>query len=325
MFEAVGLPGPDGAVYAALVGHPYASAAELGLSCGLAPGQVGRSLARLARDGMASRTGGRPARFLAAAPDVAIGSLIGHQEEVLRQTRSAVHGLMETYREASRYTHPAHSVEVLTGRETIGHRVNQLQEGAREQIRGFDRPPYLEDPGANLGRTRRRLREGIGYRIIYDRAAVAWPGRLESDILVSCGEGEQARVRPELPMKMVLADARQAVIPIGAQEHVVEAAYVIHPSSLLDALVALFEGEWERAVPVQATAAGAAGAEGHGPGEDGRRLLALLASGLTDEGIARALGWSYRTTQRRLQALMRELDAGTRFQAGMAARDRGWL
>ena len=330
MFEAVGLSEPDGTVYAALVANPRASAAELGRICGLSASRVGRSLARLVRDGMASRLVGRTAHFVAAAPDVAIGSLIGHREEALRQARSAVHGLMDSYREASRYSHPSQSVEVLTGRENIGNRVNQLQEGAMEQVCGFDRPPYVEDPGTNIGRARRRLREGIGYRVIYDRAAVVWPGRLENDILVGCVEGERARVRPELPMKMIMADARQAVIPIGAEEHVVEAAYVIHPSSLLDALITLFEAEWERAVPVQADPADPAGTKeaaggGRLPDDDTRRLLALLASGLTDEGIARSLGWSFRTTQRRLQRLMRELDVTTRFQAGMAARSRGWL
>jgi DNA-binding Lrp family transcriptional regulator len=331
MFEAVGLSEPDGAVYTALVANPNASAAELGRICGLSAPQVGRSLARLVRDGMASRLAGRIAHFVAAAPDVAIGSLIGHREEALRQARSAVHGLMDTYREASRRTHPSQPVEVLTGRANIGNRVNQLHEGALDQVRGFDRPPYIEDPGAGRGRGRRRLREGIGYRVIYDRTAVAWPGRLEQDILVGCGEGEQARVRPELPMKMIMADASQAVIPIGAEDQVMEAAYVIHPSSLLDALITLFEAEWARAVPVQAdstvesVAPATPGEEGYLPDADTRRLLALLATGLTDEGIARTLGWSFRTTQRRLQRLMRDLDATTRFQAGMAARSRGWL
>ena len=330
MLDAVGLPEPDGAVYAALVAHPNAGAAELARVCDLPVSLAGRSLARLVREGLASRTSRRVPTFVAAAPDVVIGSLIGHQEEALRQARSTMHTLMETYRETSRFTHPALSVEVLTGRENISHRVNQLQEGARHQVRGFDRPPYLSDPGENLGRTRRRLREGISYRIIYDRVAVSWPHRMENDILIGLAEGEHARVRPELPMKMIMADARQAVIPVGAQENIVEAAYVIHPSSLLDALITLFEAEWERGVPVLPAPAGAGGVGGADRGSSGldetsRRLLALLAAGLTDEAISRSLGWSFRTTQRRLQALMRELGATTRFQAGMTAKERGWL
>jgi DNA-binding NarL/FixJ family response regulator len=59
--------------------------------------------------------------------------------------------------------------------------------------------------------------------------------------------------------------------------------------------------------------------------EEARNLLMLLASGLTDQGIARSLGWSIRTTQRRIHALMDDLGASTRFQMGMSATTRGWL
>jgi DNA-binding NarL/FixJ family response regulator len=54
-------------------------------------------------------------------------------------------------------------------------------------------------------------------------------------------------------------------------------------------------------------------------------LIALLAAGMTDAAIARSLSWSMRTTQRRMRQLMDDLGVSTRFQAGAAARDRGWL
>jgi malate dehydrogenase (oxaloacetate-decarboxylating) len=47
--------------------------------------------------------------------------------------------------------------------------------------------------------------------------------------------------------------------------------------------------------------------------------------GLTDSAIARAEGWSERTTQRRIQRLMSTLGATTRFQAAALAARRGWL
>ncbi|MEH1126371.1 helix-turn-helix domain-containing protein [Micromonospora sp. CPCC 206061] len=53
-------------------------------------------------------------------------------------------------------------------------------------------------------------------------------------------------------------------------------------------------------------------------------LLGLLAAGLTDEAIARTLGVSLRTIQRRIHDLLLELGVTTRFQAGLAARERGW-
>jgi DNA-binding NarL/FixJ family response regulator len=50
----------------------------------------------------------------------------------------------------------------------------------------------------------------------------------------------------------------------------------------------------------------------------------LLASGMKDEAIAHHLGWSHRTTRRRIATLMASLNADTRFQAGLyAARQAG--
>ncbi|GAA1271352.1 hypothetical protein GCM10009665_69480 [Kitasatospora nipponensis] len=322
-FGALGLSVPDGQIYTALVAAPQSTAAELAERCGLTVQQSGKALSRLAQQGMATRAPVERDRYLAVAPDVAIGTLIGHREAELRSARAEMHRLMDAFREASRFTDPARSVEVLTGGEAISQRLAHLQDTTVQQVRGFDCPPYVQDAAANLTRQRKRLKEGVRFRTVYDREAVAWPGRLENEILVGALDGEEARVRTTLPMKMIMSDDRMAIIPISVGDSVLDAAYVIHPSALLQALDGLFEAEWDRAVPLQATLG-----NGAGPGEpeaDQRKMLGLLAAGLTDESIARSLGWSARTTQRRLQSLMRELGATTRFQAGMAARERGWL
>ncbi|MER5640270.1 helix-turn-helix domain-containing protein [Kitasatospora sp. NPDC002227] len=321
-FGVLGLGKPDGQVYAALVVAPQSTAEELAEQCGLTVEQGRAALDRLADQGMATRAPVDRERYLAVAPDVAIGTLIGHREAQLRTARAEMHRLMDAFREASRFTDPAHSVEVLSGGEAIAQRLEHLTETAEYQVRGFDCPPYIQDPVANLPRQRQRLKAGVRFRTVFDKEAVAWPGRLEKEILVGVADGEEARVRPVLPMKMMMADDRMAIIPISVGDAVLDAAYVIHPSALLQALDGLFEAEWERAVPLQAAIGGTAE---QGPEADHRKLLGLLAAGLTDESIARSLGWSARTTQRRLQALMRELGATTRFQAGMAARERGWL
>ena len=53
-------------------------------------------------------------------------------------------------------------------------------------------------------------------------------------------------------MKMMLCDDRSALIPVATagSGYSIDAAYLIGPSSLLDALSALFESMWQRAVPV---------------------------------------------------------------------------
>ncbi|OKI48899.1 helix-turn-helix domain-containing protein [Micromonospora sp. CB01531] len=323
MFEALGLAPPESAVYVAAVSNPRASADELAATARLSRAQTGRALVRLTELGMVSRLPGRPVRYLAAPPDAAIGELIAGVESKLWQARDAGQALMETHRAASRYTHPEQSLEVLIGQDNIGRRVAHIHHSAKTQLRGFDKPPYVTPPpGAKLADEGQRLRQGVLYRAIYTPQAVAWPGRLRGDILGGMRQGGKARVRPNLPLKMLVADDRMAVIPISSSDQNVGVAYVIHRSSLLDALITLFEAEWDRATPLSVD--GLADDAG-GPDEETSELLTLLASGLTDQGIARSLGWSTRTTQRRIHALMEELGAATRFQLGMTAKARGWL
>jgi sugar-specific transcriptional regulator TrmB/DNA-binding CsgD family transcriptional regulator len=328
-FGALGLSPAESQLYATLVRHPRGSLGELAEQSGLSSPHATAALSRIVASGMAHRIPGHPARYLAVAPEVALGELMSSREQELRAARTAMHQLAEIYRAASRFTHPAELIEVVTGTENIVNRVAQVQAGAREQVRGFDKPPYLQPPGENYEPEERRLTEGIRYRVIYDRDAVAVPGRLAADILPATARGERSRVKARLPMKMFLADDQFAVIPITSSAQVVDAAYVVHPCALLDALSTLFEVEWAAAVPIEQAAAllddRVDPASEGAPPADAAAVLALLAAGQTDAGIARAMGWSARTTQRRLQHLMAELGATTRFQAGLAASARGWI
>ena len=72
-----------------------------------------------------------------------------------------------------------------------------------------------------------------------------------------------------------------------------------------------------------ATGPAAAGSHVLDPACD-REIVLLLAAGATDETIARRLGISARTVQRRVHALMEHLGVRTRFQAGVQAALRHW-
>lgn len=89
---------------------------------------------------------------------------------------------------------------------------------------------------------------------------------------------------------------------------------LIRTSALLDALYMFFEMVWDRATPLLLDGSRpGAGPEADGTADD---LTPLLAAGLTDEAIARQLGISRRTLQRRIQALMDTLNVRSRYQAG---------
>ncbi|MGW2957805.1 TrmB family transcriptional regulator [Streptomyces sp. NPDC001220] len=318
-------------VYVALVRQPRCTSSELADVCGMPATTVGRLLSKLVKGGLAVQDTGRPPRFTATPPDVAVTALIDRREHQLKEARALVQRLAETHREAARISHPDMAVELLTSREHISAAVHRLTVDARHQVRAFDRPPYVDGPGSNLDRQLQQQRRGVIHRVIYDREAVAWPGRLNNDIVPSMKAGEQARVHAELPLKLVISDDRAAVLPFSLGPGGQSVAYLVHRSPVLVALESLFEAQWERAMPLSdapvppGDATTTAESEDAEPTEETRSLLALLASGLSDTAIARAQGWSERTTQRRVHQLMCQLGASTRFQAGLTATRRGWL
>jgi DNA-binding NarL/FixJ family response regulator len=130
-------------------------------------------------------------------------------------------------------------------------------------------------------------------------------------------DGEHARLG-QVPVKLAVADARTAMLPlVSDQDRAVESALVVHPSALLDALVGLFETLWKAAVPLRLSTGGLEPEARPQPSD--AEVLALLAAGMKDEAIARQLGLSPRTVQRRVQVLCERLGATTRFHAGFLA------
>jgi predicted transcriptional regulator len=333
-FEILGLTEDAGHAYVALVRNPHCTSAELAKACDMPVAVAARLLSQLVSQDLAMRASGRPSRFSAAPPDTAISKLISERENELAEARALVHRLAEAHREATRISDPDVAVEVLGNRDDVSLAVHRLISMAQHEVRAFDRPPYVDRPGHDVQNQIQRQRHGVRHRVIYDRTALEWPGRLRDDIIPSMRAGEASRVHPDLPLKLVIADDAAAILPFSLAPGGHVAAYLIHRSPVLFALECLFESYWERATQIPDDGAGpraepaddpAAPGDAQEPDPQTRMLLSLLAAGLTDKSIARAMGWSERTTQRRIQQLMAGLNAVTRFQASLMAVRRGWL
>ena len=335
MLEPVGVTGTAARVYVELVETNQLSVAEAAERCGISVRRATTELRHIAALGLAFQVTGRPVRYRAVAPDLAISGLVAQREKELQDVRATMHRLAEVFQETSRGRHPDAQVEVVHGTPNIARVADRVYEQTQHQLRGFDRPPYSREPGTGYRMERSRLAAGVDYRVIYDGDALAIPGRMYDDILPSSAAGEQARTRPHLPIKLIISDDQLALIP-AAVSRSIDTTFVIHRSPILDALMALFEAEWAKATPIPGTQApppeaasaaapGPPSASHAAPDAETAALLAMLAAGMTDASIARSLSWSMRTTQRRMRQLMNDLGATSRFQAGVAAREKGWL
>jgi hypothetical protein len=137
--------------------------------------------------------------------------------------------------------------------------------------------------------------------------------RIKGDI----ARGEQARMQPSLPFRMVIFDRRVAVISLDGDRPENAPTLLIHGNALLKALCLLFEFEWERATPIMFGRVAA----GSDKVDDMERefmaaLIPLLSAGLNDKAIAAELGISSATLNRRMSELMKKTGTRTRFQLG---------
>ncbi len=334
LLESLGVSDGEERVYRALLRDPEARIGDLALTVGVDHLQIRSLLTSLEVKGLISRSSGKHPGYVPVIPDVAVEGLIQRRQKEIELIRALLPQLRREYHNPEDRENPMEFVEVVSGRKAVSRWFAHLQKTATRSVLVFDKPPYAQ-PDASDGQPINdlefdRLKDSIEYRAIYSEDAVAYPGRARA-IHEYVRAGEQARVSSRLPMKLAIADHRLAILPLIADAPSqdapaqVESAIVVHPSSLLDALVTLFDVLWERALPLASSEAAAKDLGSEGEDEEWESLLALLTAGLTDEVIARQMGISIRTVRRRVRHLMDRLGAVSRFQAGIQAAKRGWL
>ncbi|MGP4112803.1 helix-turn-helix domain-containing protein [Streptomyces sp. 4N509B] len=331
MLQAAGLTTEEERVYRHLVSVESAPAADVAARTGLAAADTERLLAGLERRGLVSRADGDADAdvFAANPPDVALLPRLQRQERELEQARSVLTELLETYRGTRRRHDAGQLIELVTGTAALRHYVWQLQAGARSEMMWFCKAQYVAMPSSDNDAEFDALARGVRYRVVYERDYFEDPGSVDS-LVAGVRAGEHARSVPALPLRMAVADREVAVCPLvpggpsGSPQE--PTAAVVRASSLLDALIALFESYWETAVPLRVTHDGAlTGTEGETESLSAtdRQLLSLLVAGVADKAIATQLQISRRTVQRRVQHLMDLTGAATRMQLAWQAARRG--
>ncbi|WP_326836376.1 LuxR C-terminal-related transcriptional regulator [Amycolatopsis rhabdoformis] len=318
MLEALGLTADEERVFRVLVGGYRAAPGEVAARLGLAVAEAEGLLVGLVAKRLVSRTG---EHYVPAPPDVSLGPLLRHGQAELEVARVAVTELAEQYRDSARRRDSSRLVEVVTGAEAIRQQALSLQRDAREEVLWFCREAPIAMAAAENDEEFSALARGVRFRVLYETALLEEPGAM-AGLAEGIRLGERARTIAKLPVRLAVADRALALCPLADDEATGEpTAALVLGSSLVTALVALFESYWERASPVRID-----GVPGDAPlSPDERRLLSLLVGGVSDKSIAKHLGVSHRTVQRRLQDLMQRADAQSRMQLAWQVAKLGWL
>lgn len=315
LLTALGIPPDDEAIYRLLLRQPAVTLATLSARSGRGARSLRHSVQRLTDLGLVSQLAGRPARLVAVRPDAAVEALIARRHQELTSARRAAEVLLAEIPVERRHK-PEEALEIVFGRQAVAARFHQLQQVAQHELLVLDRPPYAQDPQQPNPGEHDLLGRGVRCRGIYAPEALEIPGALDL-LRAAVAAGEEARTCANVPIKLAIADRVMAILPFtGEHASMVDSALVVYASTVLDALVRLFDLLWATAVPVLPEETSS------NPDED---LLALLTAGLKDEAIARQLGVSLRTVHRRTSQLLDRLGARTRFQAGLRAGQLGLL
>lgn len=202
--------------------------------------------------------------------------------------------------------------------ESLQARQELLAWQCKEELMVFlaeDWRPIVMSPEANPAPFSAAIVRGARVRVIVVRGDLAHD--VEQAVQVM-GQGVEWRSVDELPVSMMIADRRTGLLSEGSDG----GAILLRLDSAAVALSGLFDIVWQQAATL------------HTPGEplpldagdallEHERLAALLASGATDEAIARAMGISVRKLVRLIAAMREDLSAETRFQLGVRAARRG--
>lgn len=264
---------------------------------------------------------GDPDLLVPVSPDAAAADLVGSAESQIRDLQQAVTDvrtrmltLMPAYFEGRRERNRVEAFDVITDIDTVQSMIDDLGERCRHEVLtvqpGGARPPHL------LAEARRdslaMLRRGLRMRTIYQHTA-------RSDLATRAYvrevsyHGAEIRTSDEVIDRMIIYDREVVFLPERTPSDRAPGAAIVREPTLVAFLCAVFEHLWNGATLFDPDAKDPARVA-----DDLKRsVIRLMAKGYKDEMVARRLGMSVRTCRRHIAEIMEELDATSRFQAGV--------
>lgn len=235
---ALGLSRYEARIYLTLVRRDSYTAAQAARAAEVPRQRVYDVLDALVRRNLAVLRPGRVATFSAVAPELALARLMALQRESLeRMDRASVAlaaVLAPVWAAGQTHTDPLDYIEVLRDPKAIAERFAGIQEQATQELLSFCKPPFVA-PAANdegIEAVRRLRRAGGMARAVYTHEALGDAEVLENVNRFGAA-GEEARFIPELPLKLIVADASMVLCDMPdpmAETRATTALYIEHPA-----------------------------------------------------------------------------------------------
>ncbi|MFF7752777.1 LuxR C-terminal-related transcriptional regulator [Streptomyces sp. NPDC007971] len=263
-------------------------------------------------------------------PEAALLRLLDEQRRYMNLHRQfvdrgmwAVESLVGRYRHTVEHEQGDIEVEVIRDARRINRLLDDLVDLVQSDVASLHPGPLPPAEVLRLGleRDRGHVERGARVRTVYPTRFAALP-YVQQHLQDLLALGSEVRLSPTVPLHIIVADGRIALLPIDPDEPG-KGVILARGATLVRSYAALYEYCWHAASPV--TADHGVAPPGHAATEQQRAVVRLMATGIKDEQVARHLGISPRTVSRVMSEVMQQLGAESRFQAGVRALELGWL
>jgi len=253
---SLGLARYEARVYLALVRRGSYTAAEVAREADVPRQRVYDVLDALVRRQLATSHPGRVATYSAVTPELALARLMALQRESVDRLERVSQGLagilQPLWSQGREHTDPLDYIEILRDPKAIAERFADIQRQAQHELLTFCKPPFVApaDNTEGIAVVRRLHRSGGTVRAIYLDDALDDPETVEH-VRRFAAAGEQARFAPELPLKLVIADASLVLCDMPdpvAGAGSTTTLFIEHPA-LAACLRLAFHTVWKDAAP----------------------------------------------------------------------------
>lgn len=288
-----------------------------------------RALAVLAARGLISQRD--EDTWLTNPPDTALADQASRLEEHAATIRAAAPGLARIYYDARARARPGDrdvGVELLDSLDDVNTAMAELFSGARRRVFSMrTRSPRVlsmmeSSPERHAGPVLNRARETLSLRVTFDTVLLDEHQGLP-DAIARRMRMDDIRFATNVPFTATASDTGITVMDLQDQTAGSVGVRITHPD-VSAAIRRVIDNTWAHGM--KWTGPGTSESRGPSPlDQRDREILALMVSGAADAAIARQVGISQRTVERRVRRLLDLAGAGTRFQAGVQAARRGWV
>ncbi|WP_018158002.1 LuxR C-terminal-related transcriptional regulator [Demetria terragena] len=267
--------------------------------------------------------------WLTHPPDQALSDQATRLEEQAATIRAATPGLARSFYEARASEHNGDrdvGVELLDSLEEVNVAMAEMFASARKAVVSMrtDSPRVrwmMQGSDPSPEPVRNSVGDPLNLRVTFDTSLLE-DGALPPAIMHRA-RVDELRFSNNIPFTATTSDTGITVMDLQNERTKAVGVRITHPD-VSAAIRTVIESAWVHGWTWAGSRSTSQGDSGVLDTRD-EKILTLLVSGATDAAIARQVGISQRTVERRVRRLLERLHATTRFQAGVLAGRRGWI